>query len=549
MFTTYDSRTKIWSGVKMPGPFNPQANLGHLILNVLERNPSMVAQVSVESGVELTCEELRLRSIRAAQNLTKLGYQQGDMIGFAVRNRENVAPLVYGCFLIGAPVNCVDPDFTVDDMAHMFRISKPTLVMADGDNVETVKRACRDAEINAKIVVVADDADCDGGDISVKDVLQKTENEQFFFPPYLGDSEKLIAAVVCSSGTTGMPKGICLSHAHIIHQSALICNIHMYRTPFAFSSLYWVSGFYQLIQSPFNNCPRYISTRRFSPEALFEIVEKYSITHVFCPPAQIAMILQSPQLGEANLSSIKTFYSAGGPVSPGLRQSLEKQIPSCRTAVGYGTSEIGYIATDAFGFMREGSVGMLATNIEAKLLDDDGNQVDMKEHGVLWFRYPIKPLGYLHNEAATDELLTDDGWVSTGDVGYFDDDSFLFLVDRKKEIIKYKSYQISPAEIEAVIEQLPEVAQACVVGLFDPVMHVDLPTAVVQIRPHCTLVEERVVEHVANKLAEFKHLRGGVFFMDELPTTKSGKLQRYEIRKYAEMRVGKNASKIHPTGG
>lgn len=323
----------------------------------------------------------------------------------------------------------------------------------------------------------------------------------------------------------------------------------MYQTPFSFSSLYWVSGFYQLIQSPFNNCTRYISTRRFSPEALFEIVEQYSITHVFCPPAQIAMMLQSPLLEEANLSSLKTFYSGGGPVSPGLRQSLEKALPSCKTAVGYGTSEIGYASTDAFGFMREGSVGMLAPNIEAKLLDDDNNQVGVNENGVLWLRYPIKPLGYLYNKAATDELLTDDGWVGTGDVGYFDADNFLFLIDRKKEIIKYKGYQISPAEIEATIAQLPEVAQVCVVGLFDPVMHDDLPAAVVQVRQNCTLSEQRVIEHVSEKLADFKHLRGGVFFADELPTTKSGKLQRHDIRKYAEMMVANSENKTCRTNG
>ncbi|XP_065091317.1 probable 4-coumarate--CoA ligase 1 [Ochlerotatus camptorhynchus] len=540
MFTSYDPSGKIWSGPRQPGPFNPQANLGQLILNVLERNPTMVAQVCVESGVELTCQEVRLRSIRAAQNLTKLGCKQGDMIGFAVRNRENVAPLVYGCFLIGAPVNCVDPDYTTADMAHMFRISKPVLVVADEDNVETVKASCQAVGISPKFVVM--DRAFDKGDLSGWDVVKETGNEQCYFPLYLGDSEKLIAAVVCSSGTTGMPKGICLSHANIIHQYAMICNIHLFNTAFSFSSLYWVSGFIPLIQGPFNNATRYISARPFSPEAFFEIVKKYALTHVFCPPAQVAMLLQSPLLGKADLSSIEVFYSGGGIFTPGLRKSIEKWLPSGRTGVGYGTSEIGFIATDAFGPIREGSVGHLAPNIEAKALDDDGKQVGVNERGVLWHRYPIKPMGYLYNQAATDEILTDDGWVCSGDVGYFDEDGYLFLVDRKKEIIKYKGYQISPSEIEATIEELPEVSLACVVGLFDSVLHVDLPTAVVQLRRERKLSEGRVIDHVAKKLADFKHLRGGVFFVEDMPLTKSGKLQRYEIRKYAERRPTSTAN-------
>lgn len=138
----------------------------------------MVAQVCVESGVKLTCDDIRLRSIRAAQNLTKLGYKQGDMVGFAMRNRENVAPLVYGCFLIGAPVNCVDPDFTAADMAHMFRISRPVLVVADEENVGTVKAACRDAGINPKFVVV--DRATVEGDLSGSDVVKETGNEQYY---------------------------------------------------------------------------------------------------------------------------------------------------------------------------------------------------------------------------------------------------------------------------------------------------------------------------------------------------------------------------------
>ncbi|XP_062553792.1 probable 4-coumarate--CoA ligase 1 [Armigeres subalbatus] len=540
MSSAYDPEKKIWSGVKLPGPFNPQANLGQLILNTLERNPSMVAQVCVESGVELTCEEIRLRAIRAAQNLTKLGYKKGDMIGFAVRNRENVAPLVYGCFLIGAPINCIDPDFTINDIAHMFRISKPVLVVADRDNVETVKSACRDAGISPRFLLDSDD--CKQDDISILDVIKETGSEQYYFPQYLGDSEKLVAAILCSSGTTGMPKGICLSHAQLIHQTAMICNLHLYKIPFSFSSLYWASGFFQLIQCPFNSATHYISTRRFSPEAFFEIVEKQALTTMFCPPAQMTMILQSPLLSRANLSSLKSIFSGGGFVSTGLRKSFEKMVPSCTVGVGYGTSEIGYVSSDGFGGKpREGSVGTLAPNIEAKILNDDGNQVGVNEQGVLWFRYQIKPIGYLYNQEATDEIMTEDGWVCSGDIGYFDKDCFLFVVDRKKEIIKYKNYQISPAEIEAVIEQLPEVAHVCVVGLVDSVQHTDLPTAVVQLRRDCTLSEASIVDLVAAKLADFKHLRGGVFFADELPMTKSGKLQRYEIRKYAEKRAASNS--------
>lgn len=318
-------------------------------------------------------------------------------------------------------------------------------------------------------------------------------------------------------------------------------NLSMMEDSFNFSSLYWLSGFAMLIQGVFNNFTRYITTRRFSPKAFFEIVAKYKISSVFAPPAQLAMILHSSDLGKADLSSIRLLSSGGGYVSTTLREAIEKWLPFGVTGVGYGCSEVGYISSDMGGEKRVGSVGTLAPNIEVKLLDDDNNQVGKNERGVLWARYPLKTLGYLNNKTATEEIISPDGWVCSGDIAYFDDDGFLFVVDRKKEIIKYKNYQISPVEIEAVIEEIPEVLHVCVVGLFDEEMYVDLPTAAIALRDGCVLDKQTVIDLVARKLSDFKKLRGGVYFVDQMPMTVSGKLNRYAIKKM----VHQKASELH----
>ncbi|XP_055551812.1 luciferin 4-monooxygenase-like [Wyeomyia smithii] len=536
MSTVYDPSKKVWTGITQPSLFNPQANMGQLILNLLERNPSKVIQVSVETGATVTCEEMRLRTIRIVQNFATLGSpRKGDFVCFAARNRENLAPLVYACFLIGAPVHCLDPDFAVRDIVSMLRLSKPVMVVADEDNVQTVKQACAEAGILPKYVLL--DKVTENGDISASELIKETGQEEMFYPAYLGNSEQLVAAVVCSSGTTGMPKGICISHATFINQYVLLSNLSKIQDGFNFSSLYWLSGFGMLLQSVFNNFTRYITTRRFSPEAFFEIIAKYKISNVFAPPTQLALILQSEHLGQADLSSIRLLFSGGAYVSPALRRSVQKWLPNGTIGVGYGFSEVGYVSAEMGAQKREGSVGQLAPNVEIKLLDDDDKQVGINERGVLWARYSLPTLGYLNNPAATEELMSPDGWVCSGDIAYFDEDGFLFVVDRKKEIIKYRNYQISPVEIEEVIEEIPEVLHVCVVGLVDEEMAVDLPTAIIALRDGSSLDERRVTDLVAEKLSDFKQLRGGVFFVDQMPLTISGKLNRFEIKKLARQRA------------
>lgn len=210
----YDSSSKTWSGPVEPRIFNPEANLGQVILNLLSRTPAKVIQINADTGYEMTCAEMKLRIVRVALNLRRLGYRKGDLVTLVCTNTDNVVPVYVGCVVMGLVINPLAPVFNRDDLAHMMRMTQSKIVLCDENNREVVEQAVTEAiQMKPRIYVMG----VGSGDASSIDELHvPVEGEESFVPSYLGDSKTLMAAVVCSSGTTGQPKGVCLSHAHLI---------------------------------------------------------------------------------------------------------------------------------------------------------------------------------------------------------------------------------------------------------------------------------------------------------------------------------------------
>ena len=202
----FDEVTKIWHGpkvIKSPRPFTTK------LFEHLQKTPNKIAQISVYERTELTYNDLRLMSIRAAQNLIEIGVKPGDVVGIIARNSTFVAPVVFGCFLIGAPINSLDVSHKTEDIKHMWGITRPKLVFSDPEKVPLVQEAIKELKLNAKIFTFLENVK---GCVSVSEILIKTGKEEVFKPKEFPlDS---IVAVLCSSGTTGASKGIVCTQAH-----------------------------------------------------------------------------------------------------------------------------------------------------------------------------------------------------------------------------------------------------------------------------------------------------------------------------------------------
>lgn len=522
----YDASSRIWLGPVEPSIFNPEANLGQVILNLLSRTPDKVVQINADTGYGMSCAEMKRRIIRVALNLGRLGFQKGDMVTLVCTNTDNVVPVYVGCVVMGLAVNPLAPVFNREDLAHMMRMTQSKIVFCDENNREVVEAAAREAiRMNPRIYVMGDGS---GNVSSIEELLGHVEGEESFVAPYLGDSKSLMAVVLCSSGTTGQPKGVCLSHAHLI-EGEIFSDALNAGPIFNFSQLFWMTGLFAAHTSLLYSRARVITTQTFSAEAFFTIVEKYKVEDAFTPPACIAAIQGHPRYRTVDFSSLKRWPIGGSPVSSELHAILAERFKGIDTKPVYGCSEVGVITSPMMPF-APGSVGTLAKNVAVKIVDDDGRKRGPNEKGEVRAKFKYSFLGYLHNEQMTREACDEEGFFKTGDIGYFDSEGYLYVIDRIKDIIKYSNYQISPSDLEDVILQIDGVKQVCVTGIPTADRSSDLPTAMIVLQPGSSLTEQMVVETVDRQVSDHKRLRGGVIFADRLPTSPAGKVLRRVVR-------------------
>lgn len=335
--------------------------------------------------------------------------------------------------------------------------------------------------------------------------------------------------VICSSGTTGLSKGISLSHAQLLNLVLYTGKpISTKSISLCFSSLYWLSGVASLIGGILSASTNIITTKPFSPELALNIIQKYKVTRIVSPPSYLGLLLQSTSIKNADLSSVQLLMCKGSAAPQHFIDGINSLLKNGIVGNRYGMTEIcGGITVNVTG--KKFSVGEMMPNVDAKIISEDGTLLGIGENGEICVKSNFPFIGYYGDENQIKTILDADGWLHSGDIGHFDENGNLFLIDRKKDIMKYKSYQISPSELEEVISKNLGVSAVAVVGIPDEIA-TDLPAAVIVRVKNSTVTEEEIFNLVARDLSDFKKLRGGVYFVDELPKTASGKMQRNKVK-------------------
>lgn len=319
-----------------------------------------------------------------------------------------------------------------------------------------------------------------------------------------------------------------------------------------FSTLHWLSGFLFLINSTLYGGKRIITTRDFSVDLFLDICDRFKVTTFNCVTSIIVKISQSKNLKPIN--SLKACMAGGTVVSRNLSEAIRPFLPNDLIAT-YGTTE-GDFLSGSFDAPRYGSNGQLCPNIQMKIIDEAGNNLGPNENGEICYKTPVLFSGYFDDPEETNSTVIE-GWVHSGDIGYFDEEEFLFVVDRKTDmlgcndivVIQFINYlynnfvsifllfsQVWPSEIETIIKEIEGVYDACVVGVYEEDKGDDLIYGFVIKDPSNEKLTEKVIKDYVNGKIDNdgKKLRGGVHFVDAFPLTFSAKIKRVAMRKIAQ---------------
>ncbi len=272
-----------------------------------------------------------------------------------------------------------------------------------------------------------------------------------------------------------------------------------------------------------------ISMPRFDMVEALQAVQDLKITRFFAVPPMILGLAKAPIVDDYDLSSIRQIFSGAAPLGADLAAEASARV-DCEVVQGYGMTELSPVShCTVEGDYRPGTSGVTVSNTETRIVDPDtGEDQGVGERGELWVRGPQVMKGYLNNQEATDETLDGEGWLHTGDVAIIDEHQHVSIVDRLKELIKYKGFQVPPAELEALIVTHPKVADVAVIGMPDDEAG-EVPKAFVVALPDQTVTLEEIQELVAEHLVAYKQVRL-MEVVESIPKSAAGKILRRELR-------------------
>jgi acyl-CoA synthetase (AMP-forming)/AMP-acid ligase II len=352
-----------------------------------------------------------------------------------------------------------------------------------------------------------------------------------------------------SSGTTGLPKGVMLTHRNLVAnvaQTRALIDLQEDEKIIAVLPFFHIYGLTVLMNQGLAWGATVVTLPRFDLEDFLRTIQDYKITRAFVAPPILVAFAKHPLIDQYDLSSLRSILSGAAPLDEQLALAVEQRLrkgadTGVTVAQGYGMTELSPVSHTtpdegheppgaAAVTVPKGSVGYAIPNTECRLVDPaTGEDAPEGERGELWIRGPQVMKGYLNNQQATRETVDSDGWLHTGDVAVVDDHGIYAVVDRVKELIKYKGYQVAPAELEAVLLGHPEIADAAVIGVPEKESGEELPKAFVVRAPGSELSKDAVMAYMAEKVAPHKKIRF-VEFIDAVPKSAAGKILRKDLK-------------------
>ncbi|PCH35748.1 amp dependent CoA ligase [Wolfiporia cocos MD-104 SS10] len=526
--------------------------------------------IEEETGRQIGYEDVKTRTNALAQALhARWGIGELQICIFSP-NHVDYPIVTWAAFRLGAIISAANPAYTADELVYQLSATHAKLLVVHPWNLAAGRAAAQAVGLPAARIVLLERVP-HAGLVTLAELVAagaavpRTFVERALRP---GEGRTKLAFLSFSSGTTGLPKAVQIPHFSLIANVVQIASFaktdphppkeHRYRpgdVSMAVLPFYHIYG--QVINMHFMPFYGYsvVIIPKFDFLGMLNSIQRYRINFLPVVPPMIVALCKHPAVQKYDLSSVRHIASGAAPLSSELTLQLAKVLPNASVGQGYGMTEtctaISFPQIDMH-ICTPGSAGVLLPGVVVRVVREDGALAPVGETGELVVYSPSNAVGYLNNDEATRETFRD-GWVHTGDEVYVNEKKELFVVDRIKDLIKVKGFQVAPPELEGHILELPDVSDVCVVGVADeysgevPRAFV-VPSAGAQERikgsaDEAQRIKDTIIKHIADHKVHYKRLAGGVEFIDAVPKNPSGKILRRILRDRTRAAQAASASK------
>ena len=497
----------------------PEVPLPEYVFEHVDRWADKAALIDGPSGRTLTYAQLIGAARATAAGLAARGFGKGGVFAIYSPNLPEYAVAFFGVAAAGGTVTTINPLYTPAELNRQLRDAGASFLVTIPQFVDRAREAVA------------------GTDVREVFVFGEAEGATPFAalpaagppPDVTIDAREDIVALPYSSGTTGMPKGVMLTHYNLVAnvvQTDAVERLTQRETMMGILPFYHIYGMVVLMSGALRVGATVVTMPRFDFEQFLGLVQQHRVTMSYIVPPIVLALAKHPAVDNYDLSSLTDLLSGAAPLPEPVSKACGARI-GVPVRQGYGLTETSPVThfTPRDGVNKPTSVGPAAPSTAFRVVDvATGEDAPTGGLGEVWVRGPQVMKGYLNNPDATRAMIDGDGWLHTGDIGRADEDGYLYVVDRVKELIKYKGFQVAPAELEAVVQSHPAVADAAVIPSPD-VEAGEVPKAFVVLKPGAAASADEIMAHVAERVAAQKKVRR-VEFIDTIPKVPSGKILR-----------------------
>ncbi|XP_076241582.1 uncharacterized protein LOC143183762 [Calliopsis andreniformis] len=511
--------------------------------DVYQNNPALTCSVT---GRRYTYSEARDAANYVGRSLLNMGLKKGDVVALIAPNYPDTILSFLGMLEADIVVTTVNPFYTVEEISRQLKNSGAKAIFTAAEIADVALAAAKGNLAPGSPIVVIEDGtkSIPTGTIPFKDLITKGKS----LPPikYTHQSVDDMVVLPYSSGTTGMPKGVVLSHKNLVANMQMVHQTTghtIWKQSIGSSQevvplilpFFHIFGMNAIVLPLLSKGAEIITLPKFTPDMFINVLMSHKVTAMFVVPPILMFFNAHPMIKKEYLDNMHHAICGAAPLGQQdvdqFYERFEMDQDKLKFCQGYGLTETSPVCFIEVTGTKTGSIGRNIAGCDVRLVDPMTKKdvTSPRQSGEIWIRGPHVMKGYFKNEEATNEMMVENDWLRTGDIAYYDEDFDFYVTDRMKELIKVKGFQVAPAELEAILRTHPDVEEAAVIGIKDERCG-EVPKAFVMVKDNAKASEEDVKNFLKGKVADYKELQGGVMFVDEIPKNPSGKILRMKLK-------------------